>query len=131
MGITDNFFQQMVNIEPSKMATYDYDTYTKLIPTHDPLYQDMLISRGARTYAVTGDEMRGRETDADKCYERGDEWPTCLEVIGLSTQVNHVRLSKADDICEATEAELRVASGLSRMELAEQPFLLKLEMFGC
>jgi hypothetical protein len=130
MGITDNFFQQMVNTESSKMATYDYDTYTKLIPTHDALYQDMQISRGARTYAVTGDEMRQSETDAGKCYERSDEW-LCLEVIGFSTQVSHERISNADDICEATEAELRVASSLSRIALFEHPFLLKLEMFGC
>jgi hypothetical protein len=112
------------------MATYDYDTYTKLIPTHDALYQDMQISRGARTYAVTGDEMRQSETDAGKCYERSDEW-LCLEVIGFSTQVSHERISNADDICEATEAELRVASSLSRIALFEHPFLLKLEMFGC
>jgi ATP-dependent protease ClpP protease subunit len=133
MGITDNFFQQMVNTEPSKMANYDYDTYTKLIPTHDPLYQDTQISQGPRTYAVTTDEMRRRETGADKCYEQGDEWLTCLEAInwGFSTRVYHERISKADDVCEATEAELRVASSLSRMELAEHPFLLKLEMFGC
>jgi hypothetical protein len=30
MGITDNFYQQMVNTEPSRMAMYYWDDYTKL-----------------------------------------------------------------------------------------------------
>lgn len=129
MGITDNFYQKMVNTEPSKMTTYDYDTYTKLIPLQDPLYQEMQISKDARTYAVTTDEMRRREAETDKCYNKGDEWLTCLEAInlGLSTQVHHERISKADDVCEATEPELRVVSSLSQMELAQHPFPLKLE----
>jgi hypothetical protein len=33
MGITDNFYQQMVNTKPSQMAIYREDNYTELVPS--------------------------------------------------------------------------------------------------
>jgi hypothetical protein len=44
MGITDNFYEQMVNTEPSQMAIYDSDNYKKLVPEYDPVYQEIDIA---------------------------------------------------------------------------------------
>ena len=39
MGITDNFYQQMVNTEPSRMAIYYWDDYANLVPEIDPVFR--------------------------------------------------------------------------------------------
>ena len=61
MGITDNFYQQMVNTEPSRMTMYYWDDYTKLVPENDPVYAEVEIARDARKYGITTSEMRQRE----------------------------------------------------------------------
>src|SRR5262249_37668079 len=68
MGVTDNFYQQMVNTEPSSMVLYGgkiqplgmpkRQSYTKLVPEDDPVYQEIEISYNARFYGVTTAEMR-------------------------------------------------------------------------
>ena len=93
MGITDNFYQQMMNTEPSQMAIYGpvhpttsdgaalptsdakalglrWDSYRKLVPEYDPVYQEVEISYDARFHGVTTSEMRQRQNDAEQCYKR-------------------------------------------------------------
>src|ERR1700737_1956797 len=84
MGITDNFYQQMVNTEPAQMVVYyamdlaegnamglpTRVNYTKLIPEYDPVYQEVETSYDARWYGVTTSEMRQREIDAEVCRAR-------------------------------------------------------------
>jgi hypothetical protein len=84
MGITDNFYQQMVNTEPAQMVVYGtasdaelaearklgmpaWPSYTKLVPEYDPVYQEVEISYSARRHGVTTSEMRRREIDAEEC----------------------------------------------------------------
>jgi hypothetical protein len=87
MGITDNFYQQMVNTEPAQMVVYGtaisdaelaearklgmpaWPSYKRLVPEYDPVYQEVEISYSARRYGVTTSEMRRREIDAEGCYK--------------------------------------------------------------
>lgn len=39
MGITDNFYEQMINTDPTKMVIYRGD-YTNLVPKEDPEYEE-------------------------------------------------------------------------------------------
>ena len=67
MGITDNFYQQMVNTEPSRMMMYYSDNYTGLVPEIDAVYAEVEIARDARRYGITTSEMRQREQDEKSC----------------------------------------------------------------
>jgi hypothetical protein len=65
MGITDHFYQQMVNTEPEQMVIYG--RYSKFVPEYDPVYQEVEIAYRARSYGVTTSEMRRREIAAQAC----------------------------------------------------------------
>jgi Clp protease len=71
MGVTDNFYQQMVNTEPSKVAIYNGKDIERLVPAIDPTYQEIETSYQARRYGVTTSEMRQRQQD----------WKSCLKVV--------------------------------------------------
>jgi hypothetical protein len=105
MGITDNFYQQMVKTEPSRMAMYYLDDYTKLVPEIDPVYAEVEIARDARRYGITTSEMRQREQDAKSCDR--SRYATCSEAIrwGLSERVYVERKAKVDAACELSDEE--------------------------
>jgi hypothetical protein len=67
MGITDNFYQQMVNTEPSQMVIYNCNDYTGLVPLSDPTYAEIENAYEARMHGVTTSEMRHRTHDAKPC----------------------------------------------------------------
>ena len=73
MGITDGFYQQMVNTEPSKMVIYKDDEFQKLIPAHDPVFDEVIIAIGARKYGITTSQMRQRDKDAERCSRLAKE----------------------------------------------------------
>jgi hypothetical protein len=110
MGITQNFYEQMVNTEPSQMVVYgnpnvelkDYNravgirtvvgNWTKLVPAHDPVYEEIVTSYDARRYGVTTLEMRKRESEADACLKKHlnvRDWNACAQAArwGLSERV--------------------------------------------
>jgi hypothetical protein len=73
MGITDNFYQQMVNTEPSQMVIYSvlhHRALDKLVPFDDPVYQEVEISYDARRFGVTTSEMRQRQHAANELCRR-------------------------------------------------------------
>jgi hypothetical protein len=53
MGITEDFYQQMVNTEPSSMVIYRASEYTKLIPRTDPVSDEIETARRARGLGIT------------------------------------------------------------------------------
>ena len=66
MGITNSFYEQMVNTEPSQMIIYNEDNYEKLVPKNDPVNQEIEIAYQARHYGATTAEMAndyGTQTD--------------------------------------------------------------------
>ena len=101
MGITDNFYQQMVNTEPSRMLVYGnppaahlinsykslkirntVDDWTKLVPEYDPVHQEVEISYEARSHGVTMFEMRRRQLATEACHKReGPRWSDCREAL--------------------------------------------------
>jgi len=67
MGITDDFYQLMINTEPSKMLIYTGSEYEKLVPKLDPTYEEIQVALEARRYGVTTSEMRARKAEAERC----------------------------------------------------------------
>jgi len=69
MGITDDFYQLMVNTEPSSVKVFDGSAIEAIIPIDDPTYDEVSTSYLARKFGVTTAEIRNRQTDAKKCSE--------------------------------------------------------------
>jgi hypothetical protein len=67
MGVADNFYQLMVNTEPSKMLIYTGSEYEKLVSELDPTYEEIQVTLEARRYGVTTSEMRARKAEAERC----------------------------------------------------------------
>ena len=129
MGITDNFYYQMVNTEPSKMAIYRTDDYANLVPATDPVFQEIQIAYDARRYGVTALEMRQREQDAETCFRRpSSEILTCQWAInwGLSERVYRERSAKTT-ACELGDEDSRVLLALLRGQHHDHPLVLKHE----
>lgn len=67
MGLTEDFYQQLVNTEPSQMVIYKEDDFTRLFPQQDPVYAEVNISREARLYGISTTEWRRRDQEARSC----------------------------------------------------------------
>ena len=127
MGITDNFYQQMVNTEPSQMVIYKWDS-TKLVPSYDPVYQEVSISYRARQYGVTTAEMRRRESDVDnKCYIIGMRSYPCSEAMlwGLSESVYLERAEKA--MACIHDQDRKILDTVARKDRRDHPLWIKTE----
>jgi hypothetical protein len=146
MGITDNFYQQMVNTEPSQMVVYGenlsaesaeaskrlgmpiWPSYTKLVPEYDPVYQEVQISYDGRWYGTTTSEMRQREIDAELCRKRkGADSYDCEEALkwGLSERVYRERSTKARECQLDEDQKILLATPLK--ERRDHPLWIKRE----
>jgi hypothetical protein len=123
MGITDTFYHDMVNTEPSSMLLYLGDKIEKLVPKSDPTYEEIMVSHRAREYGVDTAEMRRRIKDAvDNCVvHRG--WLTCNEAKrwGLSELVFSERDKKAEVQCKLSDDEENILKGVKRKEIPDHP----------
>jgi hypothetical protein len=139
MGITDNFYQQLVNTEPSKLVTYNESNYRTLVPEYDPTFAEIEIAREARKYGITTFEMRKRQADAKmkRCdssaaYQKS---PDCEYSIywGLSERVYHERNDKAQKECwftnkqEYSDNEDATLKRTPRKLRDNLPFVVRLE----
>jgi hypothetical protein len=62
MGITDSFYEKMINTEPSKVIVYrGWNETEKIIPGDDPVYEEITTSINARKYGITTSEVRTRK----------------------------------------------------------------------
>ena len=68
MGITENFYHEMVNTDPSRMRIYTDKNYKTLIPELDPVYEEVQIAREARQYGISPVEARRRTAYAGSCF---------------------------------------------------------------
>jgi hypothetical protein len=130
MGVTDNFYQQMVNTETSQMVIYK-DNYKKLAPEYDPVYQEVQSSYDARHYGVTTSEMRERERDAQGCFMRKDmngwaRW-NCAEALrwGLSEGVYRERSGKKQE-CRLDD-DFKLLLAMPKKERRDHPLWVKWE----
>jgi hypothetical protein len=148
MGITENFYQQMVNTEPSQMVVYGIpntdsmeirrevgirtivNDWRMLVPEYDPVYQEITTSYDARSYGVTTLEMRKRESDAEGCSTRKDtkDYLTCREAIrwGLSERVYVERDKEARAVCRRDE-DLKFLRTIPAKERLDHPVFIKRE----
>lgn len=145
MGITDNFYQQMVNTEPSKVAIYQFEDFTKLIPQIDPTYAEIQVAYDARKYGVTTSEMRRRYADAESCdpgwgtvvfipdldmikLPNNSEWANCKEARrwGLSQRVYIDRAAKLKQ-CELNADEKSNFIETPRKLKRDSPLLIRFE----
>jgi hypothetical protein len=146
MGITDNFYQQMVNTEPSQMVVYGNPSaaefrevnkelgirstpndWTSLVPEHDPVYQEITTSYEARKYGVTTLEMRKRDNDAERCSKReGLDYFNCAEAVrwGLSERVYLERDKQARTVCWRDEDQKLLLS-ISKKERRDHSLWIK------
>jgi hypothetical protein len=147
MGITENFYQQMVNTEPSQMVVYGdpntefrdlnkdlgvrtiVNNWTTLVPEYDPVYQEIETSYDARKYGVTTLEMRRRDNDAEqRCYDRSIGNPyTCVEALrwGLSERVYLERDKQARSCWRDEDVKLLIT--ISARERRDHPVWIKRE----
>jgi hypothetical protein len=107
MGITDNFYEQMVNTEPSQMVIYNSDNYVKLVPENDPVHQEIEIAYEARHYGASTSEMREREIDSEKCRENFD--CQLASLWGLSERAYRERYQNAKACRRADDFKLLLA----------------------
>jgi len=102
MGVTDLFYEQLVNTAPSNMRLYRGNEINQLVPEIDPTYDEIQISYLAREYGTTTAEIRQRQQDVtQKCGPESfkgdgnvtDQWRICSGAIywGLSERVYEER----------------------------------------
>jgi hypothetical protein len=102
MGAPNVFYEQMIRTEPSKMAVYRDDSIYKIIPEHDPIFDEVVIATRAQKYGITSSEMRRRDENAKKCSDN-----RCREAIywGLREQVYATRYAESKKQCWFSEKE--------------------------
>jgi hypothetical protein len=82
MGVSDAFYDAMVNTEPSDIRLYYGDEIKKLVPAKDPTYDEIDNAYNARKYGVSAAEMRQRKLAAKKCEGHwADEPPPSFQKI--------------------------------------------------
>jgi hypothetical protein len=136
MGVTDLFYQEMVNAEPSNIRLYSRDEIKKLVPDTDPTYDEITTSYQARRYGIDTATMRHREQDADnKCtplivdlHESVRRFSRCKEAAlwGLSERVYEERTTRTSR-CIASDEEVKALKKLDRRIRSDSPIILKHE----
>jgi hypothetical protein len=106
MGVTDNFYQQMVNTEPSKVAIYNGKDIQILVPVLDPTYEEIQIAYQARRYGVTTSEMRLRLQEMRNCTMADSVNCIGAATWGLSPRVYVERAKKVRRECWFAENKM-------------------------
>lgn len=143
MGITENFYQQMVNTEPSKIVIYNANDYQNIVPAYDPVFAEIEVAREARKYGTTTSEMRQRQAEAKQvpCLfydEQGlseKKKPDCAYAAywGLSERVYRERITKAKMGCwfsnerEYSDEDVAMLKQTPRKLRDNLPFVIRVE----
>ena len=130
MGITDTFYEQMVNTEPSQMVIYNSDNYVKLVPENDPVNQEVEIAYQARRYGASTSEMRNRLHDSEACRQRtspASDYVMCYNAAlwGLSERVYRERYQNAKACRRADDFKLLLA--MLKKERRDNPLWIQRE----
>lgn len=108
MGVSNNFYQRMVNTEPPQMVIYAKNDYAAMLPLEDPVHDEMMIARLARKYGVTTSTLRQRSQDVGECAPKSldsrsnaEALVDCMEAIrwGLDERVYLERDAKSKKEC--------------------------------
>lgn len=127
MGVTDIFYQEMVNTEPSEIRVYLAADIKKAVPENDPTYDEIQTSYEARKYGVDTKEMRSRKADSEKCYVQKNVGE-CIEASswGLSERVYKERASKTSACFTTTDEDTKTFASMGR-GWRDHPKVLKQE----
>jgi hypothetical protein len=113
MGVSDLFYQQMMNTEPSGLIRYRDET-ERLIPMEDPVYEEIRVAVEARKRGITASEWRRRWAQASDLCEIdvpftkrknksftaiGDCGEAAMWGLGSSASVFYERKRKAVERC--------------------------------
>ena len=130
MNVTDNFYEAMINTEPSDMLLLDSKSYTRFVSKSDPIFGEILVASEARNYGITTLEYRTRKAAASKaCLKRPrDEYVTCDEAMlwGISEQAYKQRLPLTSQ-CKLSPQEQQLVDNeaLEWRTAADHPLLAK------
>jgi hypothetical protein len=130
MGITDNFYQEMVNTEPSQMKLYLGSSVRSLVPKLDPTYDEIETAYEARSFGIDTAEWRIRKSECS--YDDIPPLPPgvsfCKPALswGLSDSVAERRLKHLDH-CQLSSDEKRELGMVPRRERRDHPLYLKRE----
>jgi ATP-dependent protease ClpP protease subunit len=138
MGITENFYQEMVNTEPSDIKLYTSDKIKGMVPVYDPTYDEVQISYQARKYGLDTAEMRKRNFDSQQQCQtvqtksKFSEFPDAPWICraaqkwGLSISVYEQRRDKTVK-CKLSNEEISTLNLTKINEKRDHPFYLKWE----
>ena len=131
MGIGDDFYQNMMNTDSSKMAILDRKVSLALIPKYDPKFDQERISREARRYGITVAEMRQREHEVEACQGLGDKAriASCVgaKLWALSEDEYRPLAKKALQACALSAGEAKILAALPVMERRDHGLSLRKE----
>jgi len=105
MGITDGFYEVMVNTLPAQMKLFSGSAIEALVPVDDPIQDEIDIAISAQHYGLNTAEMRRREADVvARCPDRNAFVSNCAEAIrwGVSRRDYDERFGGAVRACPIT-----------------------------
>src|SRR5258708_27182403 len=138
MGVTDNFYQEMVNTEPTKMKLYLGAEIQRIVPMNDPTDDEIITSDEAVEYGVSTAEIRRRNFERQRCSAElfphgimpaeGPEYVCATAIMwGLSESVFTRREKEAETTCKYSDEEKAKLDLLRGSKKRDQPVILKHE----
>jgi ATP-dependent protease ClpP protease subunit len=116
MGVSDAFYDAMVNTEVSEVRLYHGDEIKRLVPETDPTYDEIDNAYDARKYGVSAGEMRRRKLIAkQKCeplFSNADvsRWSSCQQAIYWGPDIANYQRGAKNGFpeCSLSEDELKI-----------------------
>jgi hypothetical protein len=139
MGVTDNFYQEMVNTEPTRMKLYVDAEIQRIVPMDDPTDDEIITSDEAVRYGVSTAESRRRNFEMQRCsatpqlphgWMPGDgPARVCAEAImwGLSESVFTRREKEAEEKCRYSDEEKAMLDLVPGRKRHDHPVMQKHE----
>jgi len=132
MGVSDNFYQEMVNTEPSGIRIYRTETIDRLVSPSDPTNDEIVTANGARNYGITTSEYRKRSDEAATCVNaKLVHTSDCYGAImwELSESVYRERWAKVARDCQVSDEELAILEKTPIKQKNDLPFVER--VFTC
>jgi len=128
MGVTEEFFNIMVNTDPANVRLYRADI-EDLVPEKDPVWEEIDVARQARQYGISTEEYRTREKYGEKTCKTDSDYTNCTWAIdwGLSLPLFRSRLGLAWQKCRYSDATALALQRLPKRERADSPLAIQRE----
>jgi hypothetical protein len=136
MGISDAFYDAMVNTEVSDIRVYRGNEIKGLVPETDPTYDEIDNAYDARRYGITAPELRRRKSMAkQKCEPLYSGWESrthryaCEQAIywGLDIASYERATKKGFPECVASDDDLKIYRATDVKKRRDLPFYIKQE----